>query len=253
MEVSNLRVSLNGIVASDDDVGIYEYFGWRAFGPQRVRDAISGTSPGDELIFEINSPGGSVMAGSEIYSVLRGAENVHTRAEIQSMAASAASYLCLGCDEVMISPVAQMMIHLPATITDGDRTDHLRSVQMLDATRDAILNAYQLKSAGKADRSEFRRLMNAETWLTAQDAVALGLADGILYADDGAWPQDIVNAVGTGIRALGAGRGMPDIAAMRAEYRENNKQKPKDSLEDWRENARLELERLRFLQLEEQK
>lgn len=244
-----MRVTLNGIVAADDDVEVYEWFGWQAFGPKLVRDAIANAPPGEDLVLEINSPGGSVMAGSEIYSVLRSAENVHTRAEIQSMAASAASYLCLGCDEVWISPVAQMMLHLPATSTDGNRTDHLRSVQMLDATREAILNAYELRAAGKADRAQFRRLMNAETWLTAQEAVELGLADGVLYTEETVLPQDIVNAVGGGIRALGASGGIPDIAAMRAEYRKNYRQEPEpeNHHNDWRDKARLELEKLRFL------
>ena len=244
-----MRVTLNGIVAADDDVEVYEWFGWQAFGPKVVRDAIANAPPGEDLVLEINSPGGSVMAGSEIYSVLRSAENVHTRAEIQSMAASAASYLCLGCDEVWISPVAQMMLHLPATLTDGNRTDHLRSVQMLDATREAILNAYELRAAGRADRAQFRRLMNAETWLTAQEAVELGLADGVLYAEETVLPQDIVNAVGGGIRALGASGGLPDIAVMRDEYRKNHRREPEPEPphNDWRDKARLELEKLRFL------
>ena len=77
-------------------------------------------------MLEINSPGGSVFAGSEMYSVLK-ACGLSTRAEIQSLAASAASYLCLGCGTVAISPVAQMMIHLPSTCTDGDRVAHQRS------------------------------------------------------------------------------------------------------------------------------
>ena len=171
-----MRVTLNGIVAADDDV---EWFGFAAFSPKAVRDAVASTPEGEELVLEINSGGGSVFAGSEIYSVLR-SSGIHTVAEVQSLAASAASYMCLACDEVQISPVAQMMLHLPSTRTSGDRGDHLRSVQMLDSTREAILNAYELKAGGKADRAEFRRMMNAETWLTAQEAVDCGLADGII-------------------------------------------------------------------------
>ena len=128
-----MRVTLNGIVSADDDKWIYEWFGYSAFSPQQVRDAIAANPEGEELVLEINSPGGSVFAGSEMYSVLK-ASGLHTRAEIQSLAASAASYLCLGCDTVAISPVAQMMIHLPSTSTDGDRTAHQRSIGMLDST-----------------------------------------------------------------------------------------------------------------------
>lgn len=251
-----MRVTLNGIVSSDDDVEVYNWWGMRAFGPQTVRDAIKNNPEGEELIFEINSPGGSVFAGSEMYSVVRSAANIKTRAEIQSLAASAASYLCLGCDEVMISPVAQMMVHLPSTRTEGNRNDHLESVQMLDTTRESILNAYELKAHGKANRSEFRRLMNASTFLTAQQAVELGLADGILYQDDPD-PTTVMNAAGAGIRALVESGGIMDIAAMRAEYRKahqgepggegNPGEAPKDDKGDWRVKARLDLEKIRMI------
>lgn len=243
-----MRVTLNGIVAFDDDVEYYQFFGYSAFGPQTVRDAIASTPAGEKLVLEINSPGGSVVAGSEIYSVLRSAESVQSRAEIQSIAASAASYFALGCTEVWISPAAQMMIHLPSTSTDGDRTQHMRSIQMLDSTQEAILNVYEIKSTGKADRAELRRLMNAETWLTAQDALRLGLVDGILYRDEPD-PRNLMNAIGSGIRALASAGGMPDIAALRAEYRTLQKSGsiPAAASEKWRDTARLELEKIRFL------
>lgn len=255
-----MRVTLNGIVSSDDDLGIYELFGFRAFSPQTVRDAVSNNPAGEELVLEINSPGGSVFAGSEMYTVLRGAQGVRTRAEIQSLAASAASYLCLGCGQVMISPVAQMMIHLPTTSTRGDRAEHLRSVQMLDSTREAILNAYELRAGAKADRDALRRMMGKETWLTAQEAVACGLADGILFEDSPSpAPQDLMNAAAAGIRALGSG-GVPDIVTLRAEYAKARQAdippagEPETTAPageaadtwDWRAQARLDLEKIRF-------
>lgn len=254
-----MRVTLNGIVAGDEDVGIYRYWGYNAFGPQDIRTALAENPEGEELVFEINSLGGSVLAGSEIYTVIRSAGNVRTRAEVQSLAASAASYFALACSEVWISPVAQMMVHLPATWTAGDRNDHLESVQMLDTIRESILNAYELKAKGKADRAEFRRMMNASTWLTAQEAVEKGLADGILFQEE-AVPQNVMNALGSGIRALGSSGGMPDIVQLRAEYARRTLQTPAaepDTTEtagaepvannqSWQLQARLDLEKIRF-------
>lgn len=245
-----MRINLSGIVAADDDLEIYDWYGIKAFSPQTVRQALADNPEGEDMVLEINSPGGSVWAGGEIYSVLRAAQSVVTRAEIQSLAASAASYLCLGCDEVWISPVAQMMIHLPTTFTDGDRLEHLKNVQMLDSTREAILNAYELKSQGKTNRAGLRRMMSQERWFTAQEAVDLGLADGVLY-QEAAVPQDVMNAAGAGFRALGGG-GVPDIALLRTEYRKAkgtvNDLYPEDV--NWRARARLELEKLRFLKEE---
>ncbi len=254
-----MRVNLNGIVAADDDQEVYDWFGIGAFSPRVVRQAIADNPPEEELVFEINSPGGSVFAGGEIYSVLAsaGENGVWTRAEIQSLAASAASYLCLGCCEVLISPVAQMMLHLPSAMTRGNRAEHLRSVQMLDSTREAILNAYELRSGNRADRAEFRRLMNAETWLTAQEAVSLGLADNILYLDEpvpGVDPLDVADLAGMagpGLRALGT-CGVPNIAVLRAEYRKarqtgaNGGGTPLMPDNHWQAQARLDLEKLRY-------
>jgi len=253
-----MRVTLNGIVAADEDVIIYQWFGYKAFGPQQVRNALAENPAGEELVFEINSPGGSVLAGSEIYTVIRSANGVQTRAEVQSLAASAASYLALACNEVWVSPVAQMMIHLPSTFTEGNRHDHLESVQMLDTIRESIINAYEIKAKGKADRAEFRRMMNASTWMTAQEAVDKGLADGILFQEE-AVPQNVMNALGDGIRALGSSSGMPDIAQLRAEYAKRNITpaeepeaqastggEPEANSQDWQLQARLDLEKIRF-------
>lgn len=253
-----MRVNLNGIVAADDDQEVYDWFGIGAFSPRVVRQAIADNPPEEELIFEINSPGGNVFAGGEIYSVLAsaGENGVWTRAEIQSLAASAASYLCLGCCEVLISPVAQMILHLPSIATKGDRTEHLRSIQMLDSIRESILNAYELRSGNRADRAEFRRLMNSETWLTAQEAVSLGLADNILYQDEpapGADPMDVTNLAGMagpGLRALGS-CGVPNIAVLRAEYRKARQAEANDGTppmpdNHWQAQARLDLEKLRY-------
>lgn len=244
-----MRVPLNGIVSADDDVEVYEWCGIQAFGPRAVREAIAQNPPGEDLVLEINSGGGSVEAGSEMYSVLRSAEGVRTRAEVQSIAASAASYLMLGCDEVLMSPVAQVMIHLPATRTEGDRNAHLGSVHVLDTVRESILNAYELKAKGKTSRAEFKRMMNAATWMTAQEAVDCGLADGILYQEE-VLPQNIMNAVGSGIRALSGSGGVPDIEHLRAEYRKHKKAetggKPEANTGDWRMRAHLDLEKSRF-------
>ena len=66
-----MRATLNGYVVADDDVWIYEFFGYSVFSPATVRQAIQDNPDGEELVLELNSPGGSVFAGFEMYSVLR--------------------------------------------------------------------------------------------------------------------------------------------------------------------------------------
>lgn len=235
-----MRVRLSGYVAADEDVPYYRFFGYKAFGPEEVRNAIETNPDGEELILEINSLGGSVWAGSEIYSVLMSSD-VPTRAEIQSVAASAASYLCLGCDSVWMSPVAQMMMHLPATSTSGDRNDHTDSIHFLDSVAEGILNAYEHKSNGKKTRAELAAMMESTRWLPAQDALDAGLIDGILSSDA---PGSVLNAAEDLL-------GMPDINQLRAKYREElggAQHAPSTESNEWQQHARqlLDIEKNRF-------
>ena len=210
------------------------------------------------MIFEINSNGGSVFAGFEIYSVLRNAKQ-RTVAEIQSIAASAASTIMLGCDEVQASPVAQVMIHLPMVTTDGNRYDHLESVGVLDSLTESILNAYTIKCGARSSRDELKRLMKTSTWMTAQEAQGLGLVDKIVGAES-IDPSAIINCAGGvshGIRALAANP-MPSPASLRQRYealvaegkapaRGEVPPEPEHNESALRlAKARLELEKIRF-------
>lgn len=244
-----MRVTLNGDVVSDDDARIYRHYGYSVISPDAVRQAITDNPPGDELVFEINSCGGSVYAGFEIYSLIRNA-GCPTVAEVQSIAASAASTVMSACRSVMLSPVAQVMIHLPSTVTCGDQKAHYGSIGILDAVTESILNGYELKCGGKTDRARLKSLMEASTWLTAQEAVELGLADGILYLDDPA-PENVINAVGGGLHGLASASGLPDIDELRARYEREQQGEPPDDGGDSFAGRRgaLRLENNRFIKM----
>lgn len=213
-----MRKQLNGYVVGDQDLWLYDFFEVPAFSPQTVRDAIAENPDGEDLVLEINSGGGSVFAGFEMYSVLRNAD-IPTVAEVQSLAASAASVVMLGCQRVTASLVAQVMIHLPLTSTDGDRYDHQASIGVLDSITESILNAYTMKCGAMATRGELKSLMRTSTWLTAPEAKGLGLVDSILGEEE-IDPAAILNCAGGvchGIRAMSAGQ-MPDAGSLRAKY-----------------------------------
>ena len=261
-----MRVPMSGIVVNDDDARIYKYFGYSVICPADVRRALKENPQGETLTLEINSCGGSVFAGFEIYTVLRGSF-VRTVAEVQSLAASAASTLMLGCDEILMSPVAQVMIHDPMTYTDGNIQAHQESLQCLDSILESILNAYEEKCRGHRTREELRTMMAESTWMSAQSAVEAGLADRILWAEEPPVPQNILNAVGSGIRALAGSGGLPDVQQLRAQYEQIQRAAapapedpapeppddtastgtpPAEDSQDWRDQARLDLERIRF-------
>lgn len=176
-----MRVKLCGDVMNNGWARLYRMFGFEVCCPKDVRDAVERCPAGEDLVFEINSPGGSVYMGFEMYSVIRGFSG-KTVAEVQGIAASAASVFMAGCDTVLMSPVANVMIHRAQVGAHGNSTVMKQAKQMLDTVDESILNAYVEKAGGKTDRDTFARLMRNETFMTAQQAIDRGLADGLLEA-----------------------------------------------------------------------
>ena len=197
-----MTIELFGEIVSDEWAWLYELFGIPCCCPRQIRDAIQNLPQGEDLILEINSPGGDVWAGFEIYGLLQ-ACRAHTEAHIISMAASAATTVMCGCDTVLASPVAQVMIHQPAAYVD-DYLNNEGARQLknfLDSIKASILNGYVIKSAGKATRTKFEQLVDDSTWMPAQDALELGLIDGYLDLDD---ETAAAITVGSGLRISNA-------------------------------------------------
>ena len=228
-----MKIQMNGYVVPDDDAETYRFFGFGVVSPKDVRQAIADTPAGETLTLEVNSGGGNMFAGYEIYTILKAA-TIPTEVEIQSLAGSAMSVTAIGADVVRASPVAQFMIHLPSLRTEGDSVEHKRSLQALNSLKASVLNAYELKCAGKKTRSELDAMLRAETWLPVQDAIAAGFVDEVLYDDEGVIAAQAVVCAQTGIRALATADGLPDIAELRArraamEPGEPPEQAPQDS------------------------
>lgn len=209
-----MRTQLNGYIVADEDAWIYRFYGYTVSSPGDIRRAVEKNPPGETLTVEINSPGGNMFAGFEMYSVLRGAV-CDTEAEVQSLAASAASTAMLGCKRVKATPVAQVMVHNPAVTADGNQYDHRKTAKDLDKFAQSILNAYELKCQGKRTREQLKAMMDAETWLPVQEAVEAGLVDEIIGGGSLLSAQ-VVNCVGSGLRVLCGAGGLPSAAELRA-------------------------------------
>jgi len=125
----------------------------------------------------INSPGGDCIAAAQIYNMLMDYKGDVT-VKIDGIAASAASVIAMAGTKVLMSPVSMMMIHNPATIAFGDKTEINKAIEMLDAVKDSIMNAYEIKTG--MSRAKISHLMDAETWMDAHKAMELGFADEIM-------------------------------------------------------------------------
>lgn len=147
--------------------------------PQLFKDELNADS-GDITVW-INSPGGDVFAAAQIYNMLRDYKG-HVTVKIDGLAASAASVIAVAGDTVLVSPVAMMMIHNPATLAMGNTKDMEAAIAMLNEVKESILNAYVDKTG--LSRNKLSKMMDDETWFNAKKAVELGFADKVLFATE---------------------------------------------------------------------
>ncbi len=128
----------------------------------------------DEIVLRINSPGGAVYEGVEIYNRLI-AHPAKVTVHIDGLAASIASVIAMAGDEIIMPESSMLMIHDPWTIAMGDSREMRKTAEILDKIKVGVLSAYRKKTG--LEESEISELMAAETWLTAQEAVTKKFAD----------------------------------------------------------------------------
>ena len=171
-------VTVNGDIICNDMKWIYNWLEYESCCPADVKNVIAElTDENEELKVIINSPGGDVQAGQEIYSILKDIKNPVT-INVQSIAASAASMIAMAGDTVKMSPVALLMIHNASTCTSGDYRDMQHTVDVLQTVNTAIMQAYIAKTGKTED--ELKDMMDRETWLTANQCIEHGFADEII-------------------------------------------------------------------------
>jgi ATP-dependent Clp endopeptidase proteolytic subunit ClpP len=129
-----------------------------------------------ELAIHINSLGGEVFDGMAIYSIIQ-RRKAKTTVYIEGIAASIASVIALAADEVIMSENSLLMIHNAWGGSSGDASEMRKQADVLDKISNEIAEIYVKKTHLPYD--EIIRMMGEETWLTAEEAVAMGFVDSI--------------------------------------------------------------------------
>lgn len=154
--------------------------GWWGISAEEVSEVLDALPDSvTQIILRINSPGGEVWEGMAILNMLR-AHKAKVTAVVDGIAASAGSFLAVGCDETVMSPGTQMMIHSPLTFDYGNAADLRKTAEVLDSVEESIISIYR----NKAGESAWGELLAAETWYTAAQAVEAGLADRVAVVKD---------------------------------------------------------------------
>ena len=169
-----MDVNIKGTVIPSDEAGVYDYFGIEIVTPKAVGEAVKKAN-GEKLDVYINSGGGDIFAGSEIYEALRSYKG-DVKIHVVGLAASAASVIACA-RESEIAPTAMMMVHNVSSGASGDYHDMDKQSEILQKANQIIAAAYVEKTG--MSESDALKMMDHETWLTAQDAVEKGLCNAI--------------------------------------------------------------------------
>lgn len=131
-----------------------------------------------EIIVNINSPGGEVWEGVAIYNILK-RHKARVIVNVDGLAASVASVIAMAGDEINMPENSYLMIHNAMTFVEGT-ADKMREIaDYLEKVSHTVTTVY-LEKSPNLTRERLTQLLDAETWLTAHEAKALGLADNVV-------------------------------------------------------------------------
>lgn len=182
-KVSDRRFNVSNKTDGQADIYLYDAIVdtdleaefWGGVSPKSFVQALSQIDA-DVINLRVNSPGGSVFAARAMEQALRD-QKAKVIAHIDGVAASAASFLVMAADEIVMAPGALMMIHKAWTVAMGNANDLMDTADLLDKIDGTLVSTYAARTGLAAEK--INEMMAAETWFTAQEAVDLAFADSI--------------------------------------------------------------------------
>ena len=159
------------------EVAIYDEIGAYGVSAKGFLAELGALPEGTPVDLRLNSPGGSVFDAVAIHNAIKRHEGTVT-VWIDGIAASAASYVAMAGDEIVMPENAFLMIHDPAGLVMGTAEDMRAMAEALDKVKGSLVSGYAAKSGRTPE--EVSALMAAETWFDASDAVAQGFADRLI-------------------------------------------------------------------------
>lgn len=157
------------------DLLLYGAVGWDINALDTVREISK--AKGEKLTIRVNSPGGYVWEGLAIASAIQRHGNAITH--VDALAASMGSVIFLAGKKRLMATGSRLMIHNPTSFAGGDANDLRSEADVLDGIADDMAKMYSDSTGGKVSVEQAREMMDAETWLSPDEAVALGFAHGI--------------------------------------------------------------------------
>lgn len=171
---------LAGVVVTEDDRLWYDWSGQDCISAKGVSELLA-DADGEDITLNLNSEGGSVFAGNEIYSMLKQYTG-KVVVNINGLSASIASVLMLGADVINMSPSASIMIHKASGGAMGTTDDMQKAINALNSIEKTIISLYNKRTG--LSKEKLAKMMFEETWFTAEEALELGFVDNIVDEPD---------------------------------------------------------------------
>ena len=172
--------SIKNVSDTETEVFIYDYIGeYGVTASDFVRELADIRA--NKITLRINSPGGNVFDGLAIYNACK-RHQATINVFIDGVAASAACFIAMAGDTITMMPHTQMMVHEASGLVIGPADDMRKMADFLDKSSENIAAIFAERAGGTVE--EWRALMRDETWFSDQEAVDLGLADGIEGQDE---------------------------------------------------------------------
>ena len=164
------------------EILLYEMIGmdfWTGEGTTAKSFAEDLKAAGDgirKIHLRVNSPGGNVFDGLAIYNTLL-SHGAKITAQVDGLSASIASVITMAASEISMGDNAMMMIHNPSTVVGGDAPEMRKMADTLDKVKTSMITSYRRHSSKSVE--EIGALMDAETWMTAEETVENGFAEHV--------------------------------------------------------------------------
>lgn len=186
------KINIKGPIVDDQNGKFMEFWGMDDVYtyPAKINKALADAN-GEDVDLIINSPGGYVSAGSEIYTDLQQYPG-KVEAHIYGDADSAASFIAMAADKVLMAPMAKIMIHRASGANEGNADVMHSTGGALDQIDQSLVNIFA-KKTGK-DKQDIFNMLNAETWMNAETAIKEGFADGMLVPAPTSIAEPAMNA-----------------------------------------------------------
>ena len=183
-------IKLSATTEATAELYIYGAIGdpWDGITPKAVADALKDAGDAKWLDVRINSEGGIAFDGVAILNLLRSAKQ-QVNVLVDGIAASAASIIAMAGETITMGSGAMLMVHDPWGFVMGAAEEMRHTATILESVRDQVAEIYAARST--VELEEIRALMTAETWMTAEEAMAIGLADEVVEREMAAAKWDL--------------------------------------------------------------